>query len=111
MRRLELEGPRGLSLRCGLAERRRERTRGLTGVRELAVDVGLLIPGATSVHTFGMLFPILVARLDESLRVVDVRRVPPRRLVLPTAGARHVLEGSIDLDLRVGDVVRPRPAG
>jgi uncharacterized membrane protein (UPF0127 family) len=100
-----------------VADRPRDRARGLIGAGALAADEALFIPDATSVHTFGMAFAILVARLDASLRIVDLRRMPPRRLALPMRRARHVLEGPVGLDLRVGDVLRegqtgqpPRPA-
>jgi hypothetical protein len=80
--------------------------RGLLGVTDLSADRALLFPNATSIHTLGMRRAILVARLDADLRVLAVRRVPPRRVVLPRPGARHVLEGSVELDLRTGDVLR-----
>jgi hypothetical protein len=71
----------------------------------------MLIPNASSVHTFGMRFPILVARLDAELRVVEVDRLRPGRLLLPRRAVRHVLEGPIELDVRVGDVLRSAQAG
>jgi hypothetical protein len=71
----------------------------------------MLIPNASSVHTFGMRFPILVARLDSRLRVVRVDRLRPGRLLLPRRAVRHVLEGSIELDVRVGDVLCRVQAG
>jgi uncharacterized membrane protein (UPF0127 family) len=106
MREVVLEGPRGLRLRCRVAELPRERIRGLLGATRLEVDEALLLTNATSVHTFGMRLPILVARLDGGLRVVAARRVPPRRVLLPRLGAQHVLEGSAALDLRDGDRLR-----
>lgn len=71
----------------------------------------MLLLGASSVHTFGVGFPLVVARLDRELRVVDVRRVPPRRVLLPMARARHVLECAVGADVQVGDrlVARPGP--
>ena len=111
MRDAIIAGPRGLTLRCRVADRPRDRARGLIGAPSLAADEALLIPEATSVHTFGMAFAILVARLDAGLRIVDLRRMPPRRLVLPTRRARHVLEGPVGVDLRVGDVLRMVQAG
>jgi uncharacterized protein len=84
--------------------------------REIGSDEALLLPNGTSVHTFGMRFPILVLRLDPSLRVMDVRYVAPMRFVPPMRRARHVLECQPDVDLRVGDqldiraVRRSRPA-
>lgn len=80
--------------------------RGLLREADLGTDEALLLPNVTSVHTIGMRVPILVARLDAYLRVLGVRRVPPRRILMPTRRARHVLEGSVALDLRAGDVLR-----
>ncbi|HSJ51669.1 MAG TPA: DUF192 domain-containing protein [Actinomycetota bacterium] len=94
-----------------MAVRRSERARGLLGRSALALDEALLIPRASSVHTFGMRFPILVARLDEALRVKDARVVPPRRLVLPSRRAWLVLEAGAALDLRAGDRLRVVGAG
>ena len=94
-----------------MATSRRERASGLLGRPPLAPDEALLLPRATSVHTVGMRIAILVARLDEELRVVEVRVVPPRRLVPPSRRARHVLEASAGLDLRAGDRLRVERAG
>jgi len=53
---------------------------------------GLLIPRCSSVHTFGMRFPLDIYFLDEEGRVISVRRrVPPRR-VLWQRGAAAILE-------------------
>jgi hypothetical protein len=106
MRWLTISGPRGLQLRCGVPERLRERVRGLLRWETIEIDEALLIPDETSVHTFGMRFPILAARLDDSFRVVDARRVMPYRLVMPMRNARHVLECHPDVDLRAGDALR-----
>jgi hypothetical protein len=95
-----------LQLRCGVPERLPERVRGLLRREAIQIDEALLIPDATSVHTFGMRFPILVARLDDSLRVVDTRRAMPYRLVMPMRNVRHVLECHPDVDLLPGDVLR-----
>jgi uncharacterized membrane protein (UPF0127 family) len=103
---LELIGPRGIRLRCRMARRRRDRARGLLGRSAIGPGEALLIPRTRSVHTFGMRFPILVARLDETLRVVDVRVLPPGRLVLPARRVRHVLEAASGLELRAGDELR-----
>jgi hypothetical protein len=96
-------GPRGLRRRCRVPEGRRERVRGLIGLGGLAPDEGFLIANATSVHTFWMRFPILVARLDGSFRVVEVRVVRRWRFVRPIRRARHVLECHEGADVRVGD--------
>ena len=106
VRSLVISGPRGLQLGCSAPERSAERMRGLLRRGAIEIDEALLIPDATSVHTFGVRFPILVARLDDSLRVVDVRRVMPYRLVMRMGDARHVLECHPDVDLRPGDVLR-----
>jgi uncharacterized protein len=75
---------------------------------EIASDEAMLLSNATSVHTFGMRFAILVVRLDQSFRVVDARRVSPRRFVPPMPVARHVLECHPDADLRTGDRLEVR---
>ncbi|MGH2591854.1 MAG: hypothetical protein ACRDGW_13810 [Actinomycetota bacterium] len=98
-----VSGLRGLRLHCRVPRGRRERLRGLIGLGGLAPDEGFLIANATSVHTFGMRFPILVARLDGSFRVVDVRVVRRWRFVRPIRRARHVLECHEGADVRVGD--------
>jgi hypothetical protein len=76
----------------------------------LEPDAALLLPNATSVHTFGMRSTILIARLDAELRVVDVRVMPPRRLLFPKMRARHVLECAAEADLRAGDMLREEEA-
>jgi len=116
MRRILLDGPRGVILRCDVPDRWRERTRGLLRRREIGADVAMLFSNATSVHTFGMRFAVLVVRLDPSFRVLDARPVAPRRFVPPMRAARHILECHPDVDLRPGDrleiraVRRSRPA-
>lgn len=65
----------------GLSRRSRERA-----------GPGLLIPRCSSVHTFGMRFPLDVYFLDGEGKVISVRRrVPPRR-VLWQRGAAAILE-------------------
>ena len=106
MREAEIVSRRGIQLRCRIAESYSERRRGLSRRTKLRPAEAILFPNATSVHTFGMRFPILVVRLDEEFEVVEVRRVPPWRFVLPMRGARHVLECHVDVDVRLGDVLR-----
>ena len=79
---------------------------GLSGAGDLPHDTALLFPNATSVHTLGTRFPILVVRLDGAFTVVDVRRVLPGRFVPPMRQASHVLECNENADVRVGDVLR-----
>lgn len=112
MREVVAATPRGAVLRCRVAESGHDRRIGLRGARDLPLDTALLFPDATSVHTLGTRFPILVVRLDDTFTVVDVRRVRPGRLVPPMRRASHVLECNEDVDVRVGDVLRiegPRP--
>jgi uncharacterized membrane protein (UPF0127 family) len=80
-----------------------ERLRGLLGRAPPPVGGGLLLPGATSVHTVGLRFPIEVAWLDGDLRVVAVRTLRPGRVALPRRGARHVLECPVGTGLREGE--------
>jgi uncharacterized membrane protein (UPF0127 family) len=86
----------------GVAERRRERMRGLIGGRALCA---LLLPRTRSVHTFGMREPIDVVLLDEDLRIVEIVHLPPHRVLLPRARVRHVLEVPRS-PFRTGDLVR-----
>jgi hypothetical protein len=111
MMEIELMVPSGGRIRCRIPQTRWQRTRGLLGLSGLEPDRAMFIPNASSVHTFGMRFPVLVARLDAELRVVEIRRLGPRRLLLPRRAVRHVLEGSTELDLRVGDVLCSDQAG
>ena len=80
--------------------------RGLRGRPALAPHHALLIPNATSVHTFGMDAPITVAWLDDALRVLEIRHLPPSRITLPRRRARHVLECAEHAELRPGDRLR-----
>lgn len=56
----------------------------LLGLARLDIDdagPGLLIPRCSSVHTFGMRFPLDLVFLDSNGRPHSIRReVPPRRL-------------------------------
>lgn len=86
----------------------RERARGLLG-RD-SFEGALLIERTRAVHTIGMRFPIDVAFLDRSLRVLDtVAPLRPWRLTRPRLRARHVLEapaGAFERwHLRPGDVL------
>src|SRR5215203_481361 len=70
----------------------RTRLRGLSRRRRSEAGPGLLIPRCSSVHTFGMRFPLDLYFLNRDGRVISVRRaVPPRRLVWQR-GAAAVLE-------------------
>ena len=106
MREVAVVTPGGAVLRCRVAESGRDRRIGLRGARDLPLDTALLFPNATSVHSLGTRFPILVVRLDAAFTVLDVRRVRPGRFVPPMRRASHVLECNEDVDVRVGDVLR-----
>jgi len=70
----------------------RTRLLGLSWRSRERAGPGLLIPRCSSVHTFGMRFPLDVYFLDADGRVISARRrVPPRR-VLWQRGAAAILE-------------------
>ena len=70
----------------------RTRLLGLSWRSRERAGPGLLIPRCSSVHTFGMRFPLDVYFLDGEGRVISVRRrVPPRRVVWQR-GAAAILE-------------------
>lgn len=108
MRIERLDGPGG-GWRVLVPETRRERMRGLRGHPPPGPREAMLFRRCRSVHTFGMARAISVAFLDHDLRVVRVRRCPPRRLLIGTGGTRHVLECDEATVVKVGD--RFRPAG
>ena len=89
----------------------RGRGRGLLG-RD-ALEGALLLRPAVQVHTLGMRFPIDVAYVDASLRVIDVvTPMVPWRLGAPRVRARGVVEaaaGSFERwGLQVGDELEVR---
>jgi uncharacterized membrane protein (UPF0127 family) len=106
MRRVTLVGEGGLHLEVEVAERRRERMRGLLRRVRLPPGHGLLIPNARSVHSVGMRFPLDVAFLDDDLVVLAVERVPPGRLLAVRRRARHVLECPAGSGPRTGERLR-----
>jgi uncharacterized protein len=118
MRRIHLVDGAGRRWLTDVATGRAERARGLLGRRSIAPTAALLLPGVTSVHTFGMRFTISAAWLSADGRVVAVRRLSPWRLALPRRGARYLLECAVGAAPRVGDrlsglperVSGPRPS-
>ncbi len=66
------------------------RLKGLLG-RD-GVEGALLLKPASSVHTFGMRFPIDVAFCDRDLRVLDTVCMPRHRLCRPRLRAHCVIE-------------------
>jgi uncharacterized protein len=73
-----------------VAEDWKSRSKGLLG-RD-GYDGAMVLTHARSVHTVGMRFAIDVAFCDSDLVVLDVARVPPRRLTLPRRKCRTVIE-------------------
>lgn len=66
---------------------------GLQFRRSLPPQAGLLIAPCSSVHTFGVRFPIDVAFIDASGIVVEVHEsVKPRRVCIPQRSCRYVVE-------------------
>jgi uncharacterized protein len=87
---------RRVPVACGL----RARLLGLAGIERDEAGTGLLIPRCSSVHTFGMRFPLDLVFLDREGRPLSVRSaVPPRRF----AGDRRA---SAVLELPCADLAR-----
>jgi len=85
---LELE----TGIRLRLAHTWRARLLGLSGMRGMDPDDALVLPHCTSVHTFGMRFPIDVVFVDRDwLPIYIEHEVGPRR-VLHSRFARSVIE-------------------
>ncbi len=85
-------GGREICSRCTIADTPLPRMRGLLGRSALAVDEGILLRPAPSVHTFFMRFPIDVVFVDRELQVIRVDAdVKPWR-VTACRGAHAVLE-------------------
>lgn len=70
-----------------VADRFWSRFKGLQWRRRLPDAEGLLLVPCRSVHTFWMRFSIDILFLDETGRVLEIRRrVPPWRMVIPSHG-------------------------
>ncbi len=100
--------------RVGCAERFLSRCRGLLGRPPPGKDEGLLIRPCSSVHTFGMRYPIDLVWLDRQGRILDlVPGLRPGRMTW-RPGASAVLElasGQIErLGLQPSMQTRWRPA-
>lgn len=75
-----------------VADTPRARLLGLAGLKEMPYPSALLILGCSSVHTFGMRFPIDVLFLDEHREVIGERRgLGPCRIAWQR-GAKAALE-------------------
>jgi len=96
MRVIRIQNARsGASLgrRIQLADGWWRRARGLLGKAELPPGSGLLLVPCASVHTVGMRFPLDVAFLDGSGRIVETRpELAPGRFAVGGARAHAALE-------------------
>jgi uncharacterized membrane protein (UPF0127 family) len=86
--------------RIGLADTSLSRLFGLLGKPALQPGSGILIRPSSSVHTFGMTYPIDVVALDRQLQVLKLwRRLPPLRMTSLSLKIHSILElapGQID---------------
>ena len=84
---------RTVAERCRVAGSIAQRIFGLHLLPRLKTGEGLLLPGATTIDTTFMGYPIDLVFLDRSLRVTRiVPSLPPWRMVLRTGGGRDCLE-------------------
>ena len=90
LRRLPVTTVRGHEVR--VAEGPRARLLGLAHLDRERAGTGLLIPRCSSVHTFGMRFPLDLYFLGEGGEVVAERRLVPARRLAFCGRARAVLE-------------------
>ena len=81
-----------LGLEVPVATGRRARLLGLARLDRGAAGPGLLIPRCSSVHTFGMRFPLDLCFLDRRRGLLAVRLAVPARRVISHRGAHAVLE-------------------
>lgn len=70
----------------------RSRFLGLAHLDREEAGSGLLIPRCSSVHTFGMRFPLDLYFLDERGELISVRRLVPARRLAICRRAKAVLE-------------------
>ena len=101
--------------RCRIAEGVAQRILGLHLLPRLETGQGLLLPGATTIDTTFMGYPIDLVFLDRSRRVTRVvPDMPPWRMVLRAYGGRDCLElpaGAAAASLtEVGDQMELIPA-
>jgi hypothetical protein len=106
MRTATVSGGRA-SVLVDVPERRYERMRGLIGRTSRRP---MLFLRTRSVHTVGMREPIWVTLLDRRFGVVAVVALPPRRILVPRRGVRHLLE-SRERAFDRGERLVVRPSG
>lgn len=102
--------PGTLAERAGVADRFWQRARGLLGRPSLADGDGLILRPCKAIHTWGMGYPIDVAFLDRSGRVVaSYERIGPNRRTAWHSGADSALElpaGALGrASVAVGDLI------
>jgi uncharacterized membrane protein (UPF0127 family) len=102
---VQMDGPGG-RWRVLIPETRRERMRGLRGHLPPGPREAMLFRRCRSVQTFGLKDTISVVFLDGGLRVIEVRRCRPGRVVVARRRARHILECDIRMEVRIGDRFR-----
>lgn len=81
-----------LGRRVPVARGLRVRLLGLAGLDRDRAGVGLLIPRCSSVHTFGMRFPLDLVFLDRDFAAIEVRSAVGARRFVSCRGASAVLE-------------------
>jgi len=81
-----------LGLEVPVAVGVRARLLGLAFLDREEAGTGLLIPGCSSIHTFGMRFPLDLYFLDERSALLALHRQVPARRVVSCRGASAVLE-------------------
>ena len=82
----------GAGLRLAVALSPRARLLGLALLEDIPAGVGLFLPGTSSIHTFGMRFPLDAVFLDAEGRPLRVdAHIKPGRVAW-CRGARAVLE-------------------
>jgi len=89
-----------------VAEGARARLLGLAGLHSDEAGAGLLIPRCSSVHTFGMRFPLDLYFLAATGAVLRARLEIPARRVVCCRGADAVLEIPAE---QGGEIRRSRP--
>jgi uncharacterized protein len=97
-----------------IADRFMTRLIGLLNKPQLEPGAGLLIEPCSSIHTFGMAFPIDVVALDRDYRVLGVwKDIPPWRVKVFSGDTYRVLElgsGTLHLsDVQIGDYLKVAP--
>jgi hypothetical protein len=94
-----------------IADRFVARLVGLLNKRALEPGAGLLIEPCSSIHTFGMKYPIDVLALDRSYRVLGIwKDIRPWRVKVFSGGTYRVLElesGTLHpIDVQIGDYLQ-----